>query len=243
MGLAVSEPAIGLMERYAVELALWNRRMNLTAIESPEDVVRKHFLDSLSCLKVVPPAEGERLLDVGSGAGFPGLVLKIARPDLRLALLDSVGKRMEFLKHVAGELGLVGVEFCHGRAEEWGRRPGFREAFDTVTARAVARMPILVELCLPFVRPGGRFVAFKGREAGKELEEAGEAIGLLGGSERGTVRVQLPGGQEDRHLVIIDKTARTPEAFPRRVGVPEKRPLTGRGAPGGRAAGKRPYAP
>jgi len=210
------------------KLVDWNQCFNLTAITDREGVLVRHFLDSLSCLKVLPGAElaaGARVIDVGAGAGFPGLPLKLVCPEMRLTLLEATGKKVTFLEHMVHALGLTGVEMVHGRAEELGRDPAHREQYDWALARAVAKMPTLAEYLLPLVRVGGAMLAQKGEDAAAEVHGADNAIVTLGGRVRRLVPVELRGLAETRYLVVVDKTAATPEKYPRRAGMPQKRPL------------------
>jgi 16S rRNA (guanine527-N7)-methyltransferase len=210
------------------ELVNWNQRFNLTAITDREGVLVRHFLDSLSCLKALPQADlaaGARVIDVGTGAGFPGLPLKIICPAMRLTLLEATGKKVTYLEHVVDALGLAGVEVIHGRAEELGRDATHRERYDWALARAVADMPALAEYLLPLVRVGGAVLAQKGEGAAAEVHKADAAIVTLGGRVRQLVPVELRGLAETRYLVVMDKVASTPEKYPRRPGMPQKRPL------------------
>ena len=207
-----------------------NKVMNLTAITEFEEVIRKHFADSLAPLSCPETCEmfrknGIMLLDLGTGAGFPGLPLAIAMPEAEITLADSLQKRTHFLQETADELGLTNVRVVSGRAEDLGKDPEYREHNDVVVSRAVADLRVLCEYCLPFVKPGGCFAAWKGPGAEKEAEEAGSAIKTLGGKEKGVVPYALPDAEEKRNLVIIEKTGITPEKYPRRAGIPSKRPL------------------
>ena len=225
LGLRLSAKQEAALEWYGAELLRWNERMNLTAIRTPEDVRVKHFLDSLSVLTVTGCLNGKRVVDVGTGAGFPGLVLKIACPQMRLTLVEAVGKKLNFCEHVAAELGLDGVEFLHARAEEIGRQDEHREAYDVAVARAVARLPVLAEYLLPLVRLGGVMVAQKGETAPQEVQAAQYAVGVLGGFLEKVQKVELPHITEARYLVLVRKVAPTPARYPRRAGIPSKRPL------------------
>jgi 16S rRNA (guanine527-N7)-methyltransferase len=208
---------------YYDELAAWNQRANLTAIVQPEAVEIKHFLDSLTCLLAFPEGRGLRVIDVGSGAGFPGLPVRIVRPDLRLALLESVGKKTDFLCHIVARLRLSEVAVLQGRAEDYGRSPEHRECYDVVLARSVAELRVLAELTLPFCHVGGVVIAQK-RAGEEETTDAAQAIAVLGGACRASIPVDLP-DVEPRQLVVIDKLRATPAAYPRRAGIPQKRPL------------------
>ena len=226
LGLALTQWQRQAFELYHQELALWNTRFNLTAITDSEGVQIRHFLDSLSCLLALGNAGQEQsLLDMGSGAGFPGLPLKILRPALRLTLLESTRKKIGFLRHMVDLLELRDVTVIHARAEQIGHDPLHREAYDWVVARAVAAMPALAEYLLPLCRLGGYCLAQKGEGAAAEVSSAEMAISLLGGRLNRLVPVELPGLAETRHLIIIDKVARTPEQYPRRTGKPTKCPL------------------
>lgn len=210
------------------ELVDWNERFNLTAITDWEGILVRHFLDSLSCLKALPRkslAAGARVIDVGTGAGFPGLPLKLVCPEMQLTLLEATGKKVTYLEHVVRVLGLKGVKIVHGRAEELGHDPAHRERYDWALARAVAEMPVLAEYLLPLVRVGGAILAQKGEGAAAEVHAAEAAITTLGGRVRQLVPVELRGLAETRHLIVVDKVAATPENYPRRPGVPKKRPL------------------
>jgi 16S rRNA (guanine527-N7)-methyltransferase len=225
LGIQLSSRQLAAFERYEQELLDWNARFNLTAIREAESVRTKHFLDSLTCLLAWRDAPPDSLIDVGSGAGFPGIPLKILQPALQLTLVESVGKKAEFCRHVVCALGLERVEVLQARAEEVGRAPGRREQFGWAVGRAVASLPILVEYLLPLVRIGGGVLAQKGESAPAEAQASERAIHLLGGRLRQLVKVHLPGVAEDRYLVIIDKIAATPPNYPRRVGLPAKKPL------------------
>jgi len=204
---------------YFTDLAAKNEVMNLTAIEGEEDVYLRHFYDSL-CLVKAGPVAGLSLLDVGAGAGFPSLPLRIVFPDLQVTIVDSTGKRIDFLRNLLAKLEIEGVETLHLRVEEFDRR----EAFDLVTARAVARMNVLAELCLPFVRVGGRFVAMKTDGCEAELAEAKDAIAILGGTVERIVRYEV-GSERVHALVVVRKTANTPARYPRAYGQIKKKPL------------------
>jgi len=211
--------------RYADLLAEWNQKINLTAIASPDDIRRKHFLDSLSCMLVMQGTPTNRLIDIGTGAGFPGLPLKIVYPESQLTLVESVTKKTNFLSIVVQELGLNNVAILTDRAEAVGQNPDHREQYDWVLARAVAVLPVLVEFLLPLAKLGGFVLAQKGETALEETRTAETAIATLGGQVQQVLPVALPGISEKRYLVLIEKVEATPKQYPRRVGIPAKRPL------------------
>jgi 16S rRNA (guanine527-N7)-methyltransferase len=212
--------------RYADLLSEWNQKINLTAIKTPEEIRRKHFLDSFSCMLVTKGTPTHQMIDIGTGAGFPGLPLKILHPEMHLTLVESVAKKTNFLSLVVQELGLKPVEIITERAEIVGQDPDHRERYDWAVARAVAGLPILVEYLLPLARVGGFVLAQKGDTALEEIKAAQPAIAALGGKAREPIPVALPGVPEKRFLVVIEKTHPTPAQYPRRVGIPSKRPLS-----------------
>ena len=214
--------ALSLFER---ELVDWNTRFNLTAIRDPHEIHIKHFLDSLTCLMALHESPGDRLIDVGTGAGFPGIPIKIVNPKMQLTLVESVGKKADFCRHVVNILDLHGVEVVQERAEALGQNPSYREQYDWAVARAVAILPVLAEYLLPLVRVGGSMLAMKGESGPVEAHSAERALRVLGGHLRQLMPVTLPGVAEERYLVMIDKVAATPDGYPRKVGVPAKHPL------------------
>ncbi|WP_178020870.1 16S rRNA (guanine(527)-N(7))-methyltransferase RsmG [uncultured Paenibacillus sp.] len=224
-GIEVSEEQLKQFERYYEVLVEWNEKMNLTGITEREQVYIKHFYDSISLAFHVSMGEVGSMADIGSGAGFPGIPLKICYPHLQLTIVDSLNKRIQFLQHVVNELGLSQVRLLHGRAEDLGRQEELRDAFDLVTARAVARMAVLNEFCLPFAKPMGLFVAMKGSNPEDEVKEAARSLSELRGKWIGTPEFSLPLDHSERHLVIIQKTAPTPKKYPRKAGTPAKMPL------------------
>jgi 16S rRNA (guanine527-N7)-methyltransferase len=225
-GLQLSAGQLVRFARYQELLLEWNRHINLTAIGDPAEIQVRHFLDSLSCARVMGRLEGKRLADVGTGAGFPGVPLKIYYPDLRLTLMESVAKKTRFLQLLVTELGLTDVTIVNERAEVLGQNPDHRERYDWVVARAVAEMRILVEYLLPLCHPGGHVLAQKGTGAEEETAAAVAAIKTLGGALPHLYPVQLPGVADLHHLVLIEKVDRTPSQYPRRAGIPSKRPLS-----------------
>jgi 16S rRNA (guanine527-N7)-methyltransferase len=227
LGIKLHPEQIGQFEVYYRELIDWNQRINLTAITDYEEVQVKHFLDSLTVMGALKESAGNsfRLIDVGTGAGVPGIPLKILRPEIRLVLLDATAKKAQFLQHIIGRLGLGGVEIVVGRAEEVAHQAQYREQFEVVLSRAVAGLPALVELTLPFCAVGGRFIAQKKGDIEEEVKRADPAIDWLGGKLVGVEKIDLPEFADERQLVIIDKVSPTPEKYPRRPGIPAKRPL------------------
>jgi 16S rRNA (guanine527-N7)-methyltransferase len=225
LGIHITPAQLAALEAYETALLDWNSRFNLTAIDDPGKVRVKHFLDSLTCLLVMRDTPMERIVDVGSGAGFPGLPLKIVCPAIKLTLVESVGKKADFCCQVVKVLGLEGVDIIQERAERLGRDLDYREQYDWALARAVAKLPVLVEYLLPLVKVGGSALAMKGESAPAEAHAADNGITLLGGHLRQLVPITLPGVVDERYLVVVDKIAATPETYPRRVGVPAKRPL------------------
>lgn len=222
-GLKLDDEMAAGFGLYQALLLDWNGRMNLTAITEPREMAVKHFLDSLLLLKWWDIGKGAAVIDVGTGAGFPGIPLKIARPDLRLTLLDSLQKRVRFLEELSSQLGQSNL-CLHGRAEETAHRPDFREQYDLACARAVARLSLLCEYCLPFVKTGGVFLAMKGAGWKEEAQSAGRAIALLGGHLAKTEEYTLPDGSS-RAMLVIEKISQTPTKYPRTQAKMTKAPL------------------
>ncbi|MBN1219592.1 MAG: 16S rRNA (guanine(527)-N(7))-methyltransferase RsmG [Anaerolineae bacterium] len=224
--LSLTAAQLNYFDQYRRELIAWNQKVNLTRIIEPQEIVVKHFLDSLSVYPVLsdlPP--GFSVIDVGSGAGFPGLPLKIALPELRLTLLESTGKKTAFLRHIIESLNLIGVTVLTARAEEAGRQPAHRGQYDVAVARAVAALPTLAEYTLPLVKVGGRVIVQKGQHPAKEVKEATNAVGVLGGRLKQVLPVAVPGLAAERHLVVIHKHKPTPKQYPRRSGLPAQKPI------------------
>ena len=228
IGVRLDALQVEQFKLYYREMLAWNSRVNLTRVTGPDEVRTRHFLDSLSIVSGLADgtlAPGTSLIDVGSGAGLPGVPLKIAYPAVALVLLEANRKKAAFLESLVDALALEDVRVVWSRAEEAGRRPDLRETFDVVVSRAVAPLEVLVELTLPFCKVGGVAVAQKGADVDGEVERARTAIRLLGGGEARTYAVTPPGSPTARSLVVTDKTCATPERFPRRPGIPAKRPL------------------
>lgn len=225
LGINLSPSQQTAFSVYERELLDWNTRFNLTAIRTCDGIQTKHFLDSLSCLLVLKDNIPSSLIDVGSGAGFPGIPLKILLPEMRMVLVESVGKKADFCRHLIEKLNLKQVEVLQFRAEEIGQAQKYREKFDCSVARAVADLPVLVEYLLPLTKVGGSMIAQKGQHGPAEVQKAEKAILILGGKIRLVRKVNLPGVVEDRFLIVIDKVAATHSQYPRRIGVPIKKPL------------------
>jgi 16S rRNA (guanine527-N7)-methyltransferase len=226
-GISLDRSQMRAFESYLEFLLEWNRRINLTAITDPGEIWVKHFLDSLSCFKAIPAGEGLRIIDVGTGAGFPGIPIKIAVPGIRLTLVEAAGKKAEFCRLLTARLQLSDVTILHARAEEAGCDPETREQYDWAVARAVAGLPVLAEYLLPLVKVGGRALAQKGETGPAEAESAAGAMQLLGGRLEKILPVELPGILEKRFLILMEKQTPTPAKYPRRAGAPSKKPLSG----------------
>ena len=225
LGVYLTDSQIEKFLKYYELLIEKNHVMNLTAITDYEDVMKKHFVDSVSLVKAVDLSKGINMIDVGTGAGFPGLALKLAFPELKVTLLDSLNKRILFLDEVIEKLDLDGVETIHGRAEDFAKPGKLRESFDLCVSRAVANLSILAEYCLPYVKVGGLFISFKSEKISEELKAAEKAVSVLGGNVERQVEFMLPDSEIYRNLVMIRKKEPTPGRYPRKAGIPEKEPL------------------
>ncbi|MCP3032224.1 16S rRNA (guanine(527)-N(7))-methyltransferase RsmG [Halobacillus sp. A1] len=224
-GIELDEHQQKQFEQYFEILVEWNEKMNLTAITDQEGVYLKHFYDSLTAAFYHDFTKPLRICDVGAGAGFPSLPLKIAFPQLKVTIVDSLKKRITFLNHLAHELGLKDVAFYHDRAENFGKNPKFREGYDLVMARAVARMSVLSELCLPLTAKGGHFLAMKGPNLAEEMEDANVAIQTVGGEVVSVNTFKLPEEDSERNIALIEKRRKTPKKYPRKAGTPNKEPI------------------
>lgn len=226
LNMDITDQQLGKFDKYISLLIQWNKKMNLTAITEPEEIIVDHFLDSISILNEINIEDRHSIIDVGTGAGFPGIPIKIMKPHVKLVLLDSLKKRTEFLKVVAEELGLSNIEIIHSRAEDLAREEKYRENFDFVVSRAVASLNILAEYSIPFVKVGGYFVSYKGPAADKELQEASRAIEMLSGQKEPQIRTaSVPFSQKTHKLIIIQKNTKTPKKYPRSPGKIKKSPL------------------
>ena len=225
LGFPVTDRQKEQYERYFELLVEWNEKINLTAITEKDEVYLKHFYDSIApILQGLIKNKPIRLLDIGAGAGFPSLPMKILFPELDVTIIDSLNKRINFLHLLAEELGLSGVHFYHGRAEDFAQDKAFRAQFDLVTARAVARMQVLSELTIPYLKVGGRLLALKASNAPEELEEAKNALNLLFSKVEDNLQYELPNG-DPRYITVVEKKKETPNKYPRKAGLPNKRPL------------------
>ncbi|WP_019157220.1 16S rRNA (guanine(527)-N(7))-methyltransferase RsmG [Robertmurraya massiliosenegalensis] len=224
-GVTLSSEQLAQYETYYHTLVEWNEKMNLTAITEKEDVYLKHFYDSITASFYYDFNRSTSLCDVGAGAGFPSIPIKIAFPELRITIVDSLNKRITFLEHLAKQLKLDNVRFIHDRAETFGQNKEHRETYDIVTARAVARLSVLSELCLPLTKVGGTFIAMKAASAKEEIDAGKKAIATLGGKIEELHSFQLPIEESERNIVIIKKEKPTPKKYPRKPGVPNKTPI------------------
>ena len=225
LGIEIGSEAYDRFIQYYELLTEWNKVMNLTAITEYDEVVTKHFVDSLSIVKALNLSKAMTVIDIGTGAGFPGIPLKIAFPELKITLLDSLNKRIGFLNTVIDELGLEGIEALHGRAEDYAKKGQLRESYDLCVSRAVANLSTLSEYCLPYVKVGGRFAAYKSEKTSDEISAAERAVSELGGRIEKCEEFVLPGTDLYRTLVVIEKIKATPGKYPRKAGTPSKEPL------------------
>lgn len=224
-GIPLSPAQLAQYEQYYQTLVEWNEKMNLTAITAEEEVYLKHFYDSISAAFYFNFEEPLHLCDVGAGAGFPSIPIKIAFPHLQITIVDSLNKRIQFLEHLSAKLGLTNTHFIHDRAETFGQNLNHRETYDVVTARAVARLSVLSELCLPLVKVGGKFIAMKAAHANDEIEASKKAIATLGGKIENIFSFTLPVEESERNIIIIKKEKPTPKKYPRKPGTPNKAPI------------------
>ena len=225
LGLTVNEQQKKQFVRFYEYLTEKNKVMNLTGITEFEEVLVKHFLDSLTCVKALDMTKVKRVIDIGTGAGFPGVPLKIMFPEITFTLLDSLRKRVNFLEETFDLTGLTKIEAIHGRAEEFARNKNYREKYDVCVSRAVSNLATLSEYCLPYVRKGGYFISYKSGKVQEETEQAAKAVKILGGEIKDIIYFQLPDSEIERSLVVIEKIKNTPQKYPRKAGTPAKEPL------------------
>ena len=228
LGINLNEEQIKKFSRYLELLVQWNQKINLTSLKTPQEIIIKHFLDSISCIKVINKyidSKRINIIDTGTGAGFPGMPIKIICPSIRLSLLEARKKKTTFLENVTEEMNFQQVKILNGRAETFGKGADHRERYDIAISRAVARLNVLSEYCLPLVRVGGLFIAQKGRSYKQETEKSHKAVQLLGGELIGVEKVIVPFINQERYLLVIKKIKHTPSKYPRKEGLPQKRPL------------------
>ncbi|ARU60894.1 16S rRNA (guanine(527)-N(7))-methyltransferase RsmG [Tumebacillus avium] len=225
LGVALSDEQMGQYELYFKWLVEWNEKMNLTAITDEQGVYFKHFYDSMTLLSAARFQRSGTLLDVGAGAGFPSLPVHIAAHELQVTVLDSLNKRIGFLNELGAALGVKSFKAVHGRAEDFAKPDQWRGQYDQVTARAVARLNVLLELCLPYVKTGGHFFAMKGPDADNEVSEAKKALDILGGRVVDVIKTALPVEEGERNIIVVEKIKATPKQYPRKAGTPAKSPL------------------
>lgn len=225
LGITLTDEQRQQFVKFYELLVEWNKVMNLTGITEYEEVNEKHFVDSVSIVKAIDINKVETVIDIGTGAGFPGIPLKIAFPHLKIVLLDSLNKRINFLNTVIDELGLTDIRTIHGRAEDFAKQAEYREQFDLCVSRAVANLATLSEYCIPYVKKDGMFVPYKSGEIDEELEQSKKAVHILGGKLEDVVKFQLPGTEIGRSFVVIKKVQNTAKRYPRKAGLPSKEPL------------------
>ena len=225
LGITLTEEQKQQFDKFYELLVEWNKVMNLTGITEYEEVNEKHFVDSLSIVKAIDITKVKSVIDIGTGAGFPGIPLKIAFPHLKVVLLDSLNKRIKFLNTVIEELGLKDIKTIHGRAEDFAKQQEYREQFDLCVSRAVANLATLSEYCIPYVKKEGMFIPYKSGEIEDELEQSRKAVHVLGGKIKNTVKFQLPGTEIGRSFIVINKTQSTQKKYPRKAGLPSKEPI------------------
>lgn len=223
LGITLSEMQLKQFYTYMNLLIDWNKKINLTAIVEPNEIILKHFVDSLTILKYI--SDGTKIIDVGTGAGFPGIPLKIAKPSIEIVLLDSLQKRINFLEEVIKQLNIEKIKTIHSRVEDFGKDQKYREKFDMATSRAVANLSTLSEYLLPLVKVGGKVISMKGSFIGEELENSKNALNILGGKIEKIEKLNLPNSDMNRNILIINKIKNTPNKYPRKAGEPSKKPL------------------
>lgn len=225
IGLELTKEQYEQFMKYKDLIQEWNKKVNLTSIKEDEEIVKKHFIDSIKIFKFEEVKNAKRIIDIGTGGGFPGIPMKIVNPDCEMVLLDSLNKRINFLNIVINDLGLKNISTIHGRAEDFAVKPEYREKFDIVVSRAVANMTVLSEFCLPYVNLGKHFVALKGPSVDEELNESKRALSILGGEVEKLIPVKIEDSDLEHNLVVIKKVKNTPKQYPRKAGTANKKPL------------------
>lgn len=225
IGLELTKEQYEQFMKYKDLIQEWNKKVNLTSIKEDEEIVKKHFIDSIKIFKFEEVKNAKRIIDIGTGGGFPGIPMKIVNPDCEMVLLDSLNKRVNFLNIVINDLGLKNISTIHGRAEDFAVKPEYREKFDIVVSRAVANMTVLSEFCLPYVNLGKHFVALKGPSVDEELNESKRALSILGGEVEKLIPVKIEDSDLEHNLVVIKKVKNTPKQYPRKAGTANKKPL------------------
>ncbi|MBI6872834.1 16S rRNA (guanine(527)-N(7))-methyltransferase RsmG [Clostridium aciditolerans] len=225
VGLSMDNKIYEKFIDYKELIKFWNEKVNLTAIIDDEQIIKKHFIDCIKIFKFSPLKEAKSIIDVGTGAGFPGIPIKIVKPDVNMILLDSLNKRINFLNEVINKIDLKNITTIHGRAEDFSRKSEYREKCDAAVSRAVANLAVLSELCIPYVRVGGYFVAMKGPSVDDEIKEGKNAVSILGGKIEDIVKIEIENSDLNHNLVIIKKVKETPKVYPRKAGTAAKKPL------------------
>ncbi|MBL4938404.1 16S rRNA (guanine(527)-N(7))-methyltransferase RsmG [Clostridium sp. YIM B02515] len=224
-GLEFDEDKYNKLMQYKDLVIEWNEKINLTAITEEEEFIKKHFIDSIKVFRSSELKNSKKIIDIGTGAGFPGIPIKIINPDIEVVLLDSLNKRVNFLNEVINKLQLKGVTAIHGRAEDFAREKKYREAFDTAVSRAVANMAVLSELCIPYVKVNGHFIALKGPAVDEEIKEGLKAVTTLGGVVEKVIEVEVENTDLNHNLVVVKKVKETPKVYPRKAGTASKKPI------------------
>lgn len=225
VGLPFNEETYNKFMQYKDMIKYWNEKINLTAITEDEQIVKKHFIDCIKIFKFSPLKEAKSIIDVGTGAGFPGIPIKIIKPDINVVLLDSLNKRINFLNEVINKIDLKNITTIHGRAEDFSRKIEYREKSDVAVSRAVANLAVLSELCIPYVNVGGYFVAMKGPSVEDEIKEGRNAVSILGGKIEDIIKIEIENSDLNHNLVVIKKVKETQKAYPRKAGTAVKKPL------------------
>ena len=224
-GLSFDEEKYNKLMKYKDMIKEWNEKINLTAITEDEEIVKKHFIDSIKAFRFSKLNDAKRIIDIGTGAGFPGIPIKVIKPEIEVVLLDSLNKRVNFLNEVINELNLKNITAIHGRAEDFARETNYREKFDIAVSRAVANMAVLSELCIPYVKLNGYFVALKGPAVENEIKEGNKAVTTLGGTVEEIIKVEVEDTDLNHNLVVVKKIKETSKTYPRKAGTASKKPI------------------